>query len=26
VGDSKSFEAKVEGDDVLVFQRSIWGM
>ena len=26
VGDSKSFEVKVEGDDVLVFQRSIWGM
>lgn len=26
VEDSKTFEVKVEGDDVLVFQRSIWGM
>jgi len=26
VGDAASFEVKVEGDDVLVFQRSAWGM
>ena len=26
VVDSKVFEVRVEGDDVLVFQRSIWGM
>jgi len=26
VGDVASFEVKVVGDDVLVFQRSIWGM
>jgi len=26
VGDSKVFEVKVEGDDVLVYQRSMWGM
>jgi nitrite reductase/ring-hydroxylating ferredoxin subunit len=26
VGDAASFEAKVEGDDVMVFQRSAWGM
>ena len=26
VGDVPSYEVKVVGDDVLVFQRSIWGM
>ena len=26
VEDVASFEVKVEGDDVLVFQRSVWGM
>lgn len=26
VEDTLSFEVKVEGEDVLVFQRSIWGM
>jgi 3-phenylpropionate/trans-cinnamate dioxygenase ferredoxin subunit len=26
VGDLPSYEVKVEGDDVMVFQRSIWGM
>jgi hypothetical protein len=26
VVDSKMFEVRVDGDDVMVFQRSIWGM